>query len=104
MTNTVWTQYNADNSIIDYINTFFEKDTRRIVLDEDSIYKIVKRFFTKKEMRTFCMSAAALDDELILKELSCDEELLAKHRKKIKQKLTSRDMSKAIFENIELDE
>ncbi len=104
MTNTVWTQYNADNSIIDYINTFFEKDTRRIFLDDDDIYKIVKRFLTKKEMRTFCMSAAGLEDELILKELSCDNELLSKHRRKINQKLTSRDMSKAIFELVEVDE
>jgi hypothetical protein len=84
--NSVWRQYNSENSFRVKLSEFCVLDIDEIIEDEKELYGVLKSKLTKKELKLFAMDSANLSDEDIKKEFHIDDEELKKAKFKLYKK------------------
>jgi len=85
--NTVWRQYHSENNFRDKIAQFCRLEHVDLIEDDKLLYSVLKSKLTKKELKLFAMDCAGVDDALIKKEFSYDDETLEKAKFKLYKKL-----------------
>jgi len=85
--NSVWRQYNADNSFREKLSEFCSIDLINIIEDEKELYGILKAKLTKKELKLFAMDSANIDNQEIKDAFEMDDEELEKAKFKLYKKL-----------------
>jgi len=87
--NSIWKQYNPNLSIQDALSKIYGCESHALNQDEVEVYNLVKRFLTKKELRSFAMITAGVSKEEIKTKINVNdeelEELLRKASRKIRQ-------------------
>jgi hypothetical protein len=85
--NTVWRQYNQENSFREKLSQFSKIDLIDLIADDKELYGVLKAKLTKKELKLFAMDSAKLDDDIIKNEFSYNDEELEKAKFKLYKKL-----------------
>ena len=85
--NSVWRQYNSENSFREMLAKFCKMDVLNIIEDDKSLYAVLKAKLTKKELRLFAMDSAGVSDDNIKSEFDYDDEELEKAKFKLYKKL-----------------
>ena len=85
--NSVWRQYNADNSFREKLSEFCSIDLINIMEDEKELYGILKAKLTKRELKLFAMDSAGIDSEEMKSVFSFDDTELEKAKFKLYKKL-----------------
>ncbi|DAB27758.1 MAG: hypothetical protein A2513_06695 [Sulfurimonas sp. RIFOXYD12_FULL_33_39] len=101
--NSVWRQYNKENSFKEMIAKFCKMDLLDIIEDEKTLYGVLKAKLTKKELKLFAMDSAGLDDEQIKAAFECSDEELKNAKFKLYKKL-KQDKTRLDFRASSLDE
>ena len=84
--NTVWRQYNNENSFRELLAEFTQIDSIDLIEDEKSLYSVLKSKLTKKELKLFAMDSSDLEDAKIKEEFSYTDEELEKAKFKLYKK------------------
>jgi len=85
--NSVWRQYNNENSFREMLAKFCRLSLVDIIEDEKDLYAVLKAKLTKKELRLFAMDSAGVSDDEIKAEFSYDDDELEKAKFKLYKKL-----------------
>jgi len=85
--NSVWKQYNDENSFREKLAEFTHLESIDLIEDDKELYGVMKAKLTKKELRLFAMDSANVSDEKIKAEFSYDDEALKKAKFKLYKKL-----------------
>ena len=84
--NSVWKQYNQDNSFREKLSEFCVIDVINLIEDDKELYSAMKAKLTKKELKLFAMDSAKIDDAAIKKEFNYNDEELEKMKFKLYKK------------------
>ena len=84
--NSIWKQYNETNNFREKLAQFCSLDLDDVILDEKSLYGVMKAKLTKKELKLFAMDSANVSDADIKAEFSVDDETLQKMKFKLYKK------------------
>ena len=99
--NSVWKQYNKENSFREKIAEFSQMDVIDLIEDDKELYAVLKSKLTKKELRLFAMDSAKVDDEAIKSDFLYSDEELEKAKFKLYKKL-KQDKVRLAFRAIEI--
>jgi methionine-rich copper-binding protein CopC len=100
--NSVWRQYNSENSFREKLAEFCSMDILGLIEDDKDLYAAMKSKLTKKELKLFAMDSSALNDEEIKKEFNIDDEELEKSKFKLYKKL-KQDKTRLSFRAVSFD-
>nr|WP_321266380.1 hypothetical protein [uncultured Sulfurimonas sp.] len=85
--NTVWKQYNKENSFREMLARFCKMDIELFIEDDKVLYGVLKSKLTKKELKLFAMDSAQIENDVLKSEFSLDDEELEKAKFKLYKKL-----------------
>lgn len=85
--NTVWRQYNKENTFREKIAECCVLDFIDLVVEDKELYGILKAKLTKKELKLFAMDSAGISDKELQKEFAYDDKELEKAKFKLYKKL-----------------
>ena len=85
--NSVWRQYNSENTFREKLSHFCTIEVINIIEDDKDLYGVLKAKLTKKELKLFAMDSAGLSDDVIKEAFSYDDEELTKAKFKLYKKL-----------------
>ncbi len=85
--NSVWKQYNSENSFREMLAKFCRLDAVDIIEDDKILYGVLKSKLTKKELKLFAMDSAELGDDEIKTAFGYSDEELENARFKLYKKL-----------------
>lgn len=85
--NSVWRQYNSENSFREKLSQFCTIEVINMIENDKDLYGVLKAKLTKKELKLFAMDSAGLNDDVIKEAFSYDDEELTKAKFKLYKKL-----------------
>lgn len=85
--NSVWRQYNNENSFREMLAKFCRLSLVDIIEDDKDLYGVLKAKLTKKELRLFAMDSAGMSNDAIKAEFSYNDDELEKAKFKLYKKL-----------------
>lgn len=85
--NSVWRQYNNENSFREKLVKFCRLSLVDIIEDDKALYGVLKAKLTKKELRLFAMDSADMSDDAVKTEFAYDDDELEKAKFKLYKKL-----------------
>lgn len=86
--NSIWRQYNGDNSFREMIAKYCRLLNVDMIEDDKNLYNALKKKLTKKELKLFAMDSAEKSNEEIKEQFSfADDEELEKAKFKLYKKL-----------------
>lgn len=103
LANSVWRQYNKENSFREMIAKYCSLEPLNIIEDDKELYAVVKSKLTKKELKLFAMDSADISDGAIKGEFGYDDEELQKAKYKLYKKL-KQDKTRLAFRATSLGE
>lgn len=87
--NSVWKKYNEVLRVQDALSKIYCCEIETLNSDDVEVYNIIKRYLTKKELRSFAMGSAGLSNEEIMNALKVNEDelniIFRKASRKIRQ-------------------
>lgn len=96
--NSVWKQYNKENSFREKLSEFCSINSVDLIEDDKELYATMKAKLTKKELKLFAMDSAGLNDEKIKTEFSFNDDDLQKAKFKLYKKL-KQDKTRLAFKS-----
>jgi len=85
--NSVWKQYNETNNFKEKLVQFCSLNLDDIILDEKSLYGVMKAKLTKKELKLFAMDSANLESKNIKDEFAWSDDEFKQAKLKLYKKL-----------------
>jgi hypothetical protein len=101
--NSVWRQYNSENSFREMLVKFCKLDAINMIEDDKLLYGVLKSKLTKKELRLFAMDSADLDNNEIKSLFNYNDEELEKAKFKLYKKL-KQDKVRLVFKAVSIEE
>lgn len=86
--NSIWRQYNSENSFREMIAKYCRLLAVDMIEDDKSLYNVLKKKLTKKELKLFAMDSASQSNEAIKEQFGfANDEELQKAKFKLYKKL-----------------
>jgi hypothetical protein len=87
--NSVWRKYNDELRVQDALSKIYGCEIETLISDDVEVYNIIKKYLTKKELRSFAMGSAGISNEEIMSTLKVNKDelelILRKSSRKIRQ-------------------
>lgn len=96
MENSLWRRYNPERDLAGVLARVLLCESISLLPDERELYAVLKRHLTKKELRLFIMSEAALSEAAICEELSLEAESYEKMKYRVYRKIVQPKISEGV--------
>jgi hypothetical protein len=87
LTNSIWKQYNSENSFRELLASFCKISDVDLIEDDKRLYNALKAKLTKKELKLFAMDSANVSDETIKSDFAYSDDELQNAKFKLYKKL-----------------